>query len=88
MNCELLIDAAGNMRCIYDEIIDLDSIGRLAVRRGSQVEPVSDGGWSADLAPVNGPRLGPFPTRHAALSAERDWLSRHWLCPAPAVRAV
>jgi hypothetical protein len=79
MHSELLIDPVGGVRCVHDETIDLTALGTLTIRRGSHVEPVPAGGWSADLAPVNGPVLGPFPTRSAALAAERDWLSRHWL---------
>lgn len=34
-------------------------------------------GWFVDLLPVHGPVLGPFETRDAALTAERDWLLSH-----------
>ena len=87
MTTELLIDPSGDVRCVYAEAIDLAALGRLSIRRGSHVEPSSDGGWTADLGPVDGPVLGPFPTRTAALAAERDWLSRHWLCPEPVATA-
>jgi hypothetical protein len=37
------------------------------------------GPWIADLSPVNGPTLGPFTDRAAALDAERGWLvTNHW----------
>ena len=39
----------------------------------------ADGRWSADLAPVCGPSLGPFALRSEALAAEREWLETHWL---------
>src|SRR4051812_14274881 len=55
---------------VYDEAIDLAALGQLNIRRGGHVEPRQTGGWSADLAPVNGPVLGPFATRSAALAAE------------------
>lgn len=84
MPTELLIDPAGNVRCVYAETIDLTVLGRVSIRRGSHVEPTPGGGWTADLAPVNGPLLGPFTTRSAALIAEYDWLQRHWLCRVPA----
>jgi hypothetical protein len=79
---ELLIQADGHARCLYGEELDLAALGRLEIRRGSFVEPTTDGQWTADLAPVGGPELGPFASRSAALDAEREWLSTHWLCPA------
>lgn len=30
--------------------------------------------WAADMAPSNGPVLGPFTSRALALAAEREWL--------------
>ncbi len=78
---QLLITAAGRVRCLYDETLDLTVLGRPAIRRGSHVEPTADGRWTADLAPVKGPVLGPFDTRSDALTAEREWLERHWLIP-------
>ena len=76
---QLIIAAAGGIRCVYDEAIDLTSLGPLAIRRGSHVEPTADGNWLADLAPVGGPVLGPFANRSRALQAERTWLENRWL---------
>lgn len=76
---QLLIQAGGAVRCLYDETIELSSLGQLTITRGSHVEPTDDGRWQADLAPVAGPTLGPFARRSEALDAERDWLQRHWL---------
>ena len=59
--------------------VDLALLGRLKIARGSHVEPTADGRWSADLAPVGGPVLGPFSHRSEALAAERQWLETHWL---------
>ena len=78
---DLLIEASGTVRCVFGEEIDLSQLGRLSIRRGSHVEPTPDGQWTADLAPVQGPLLGPFPTRTAALNAEVTWLQEHWLLP-------
>ena len=76
---QLVIDPGGGVRCVYDEALPLAELGRLAISRGSQVEPTETGHWTADLAPVGGPILGPFTTRSAALDAERDWLETNWL---------
>ena len=76
---QLLIRPDGRIDCVYGEAIDLSRLGTLQIRRGSHVEPTSDGRWTVDLAPVNGPRLGPFPLRSAALAAERQWLNAQWL---------
>ena len=76
---ELLIDGSGNVRCLYGEAIDLSTLGSVSIRRGSHVEPNANGLWLADLAPVAGPKLGPFRQRSAALAAEAAWLSEHWL---------
>lgn len=76
---QLLIDAYGNIRCLYDEAIPLASLGSLSIARGSHVEPTADGQWLADLSPVSGPQLGPFATRSLALDAEREWLEANWL---------
>ena len=78
---DLLIESTGTVRCVFGEEIDLGQLGRLSIRRGSHVEPTPDGQWTADLAPVQGPLLGPFRTRTAALDAEVFWLQEHWLLP-------
>lgn len=78
---DLLIETSGTVRCVFGEEIDLGQLGQLSIRRGSHVEPTPDGQWTADLVPVQGPLLGPFPTRTAALNAEVTWLQEHWLFP-------
>ncbi len=78
---QLVIGPAGTVRAIYDETIDLSTLGTLSIARGSHVEPDDQGKWIADLSPVAGPRLGPFPQRSSALAAERNWLEAHWLVP-------
>jgi hypothetical protein len=74
----LTIDAQGTVQCIYDETIDLASLGPLTIARASHVEPDENGRWWADLQPVNGPKLGSFARRSEALAAERAWLEMHW----------
>ena len=78
----LRIDPGGAVSCIYGEAIDLGCLGEVSIRRGSWVEPDEQGNWWADLAPVDGPRLGPFARRSEALTVERDWLQQHWLTSA------
>jgi hypothetical protein len=80
----LLIDRHGGVRCLYGEAIDLALLGPLSICRASHVEPDSQGQWWADLAPVGGPRFGPFERRTQALVAEQRWLEEHWLEQSPA----
>jgi hypothetical protein len=68
----------GRMRFIYsDEHKDLADIGKMNLKRVSHVEPDENNQWVADLAPVGGPKLGPFTLRKDALQAEVDWLNEH-----------
>lgn len=76
---ELLVQPSGDIRCVYGEDVTLAQLGRLSIQRGSHVEPNTEGQWTADLSPVQGPTLGPFSSRHDALSAEVAWLNEHWL---------
>jgi hypothetical protein len=76
---ELIVRSGGAVTCIYDEAIDLASLGSLSIQRASHVEPDSSGLWFAELSPVGGPRLGPFDRRSDALAAERAWLKANWL---------
>ena len=80
---QMRISPVGLAYCLYDERLDLKALGNLTIRRGSHVEPDEQGRWHADLSPVAGPQLGPFPTRSEALAAERDWLEQHWLTGSP-----
>ena len=77
----LVIDGRGAATCVYDEAIDLASLGHLAISRASHVEPDEAGQWWADLRVSGGPALGPFTRRSEALSAERTWLEQE-LCSA------
>ena len=76
---ELIIGPDGCIKTVYDEVIDLRSLGRPSLLRAGHVEPDSSGEWYADLSPVGGPRLGPFTLRSDALHAELAWLETHWL---------
>ena len=75
----LLIHPDGQITCLYDEGIDLSTLGALTIERASHVEPNEEGRWLADLSPVGGPGLGPFELRSQALDAERAWLEANWL---------
>jgi hypothetical protein len=72
---ELVVDAGGDVRCIYDEALDLRELGKLQITRASHVEPDRNGFWFANMGPVGGPVLGPFQNRTDALGAERWWIS-------------
>ena len=71
---QLLFLATGQVHYLYDEALDLSSLGQATIRRASHVEPDEAGLWWADLAPVAGPKLGPFIRRSEALAAEAAWL--------------
>lgn len=83
---ELIIANTGIIRCLYGEELDLAALGPVEIRRASRVEAIDGGDWTADLALVGGPVLGPFARRSDALAAERLWLEDHGL-PLPPVTA-
>lgn len=64
------------MAIYSDALAGLLAKGESQIIRASHVEPCA-GGWSADLSPVQGPVLGPFPLRQTALDAEVAWLESH-----------
>ena len=76
---EILIPPQGPAQCIYSDALPLSDIGKLTISRASHVEPNEFGQWMADLSPVDGPKLGPFELRSAAIKAEVEWLRKHWL---------
>ena len=78
---DMVVAPDGSVRAVYAEAIDLASLGAADVTRASHVEPDGRGGWTADLSPVGGPVLGPFPRRSEALATEVAWLEAHWLAP-------
>jgi len=79
----LFIAPTGQVCCLYNEGLDLQSLGRLTIRRASHVEPTDDGQWTADLSPLDGPVLGPFVRRSDALAAEEHWIEHDWLPTSP-----
>jgi hypothetical protein len=78
---ELIIEPCGNVRMIYSELIEPHALGDPTIERGSHVEPDQNGYWWADLSPVDGPKLGPYPNRSRAIEAEVSWLHEFWLGP-------
>lgn len=71
---EVHLPRTGGLQFIYDDALaGLLDTGPAQVTRASHVEP-APGGWTADLSPVGGPVLGPFPLRQVALDAEVAWL--------------
>jgi hypothetical protein len=71
----LVVGAGSDVRCIYDEALDLRELGKLQITRASHVKPDAEGYWWADMGPVGGPVLGPYGSRSEALVAERGWLA-------------
>lgn len=81
MTHTIRVEADGAICAVYaDDLIGVtEAIGDARICRASHVEPAPDGsGWTADLAPMAGPILGPFARRADALAAEVAWLDR-WL---------
>jgi hypothetical protein len=71
----IAVNPDGVITVIYDDAhSDLLDAGNAVVTRASYVEPDA-GAWFADLAPVNGPKLGPFKLRSEALAAEVSFLN-------------
>lgn len=80
---DLFIDDAGTVRAIYDDDLRLPELGAALgsepeIRRASQVEP-ADGGWQADMALSDGPKLPVCATRAEALALEIEWLRENHL---------
>jgi len=74
---DIIVSTDGHIRHIYDDKLDLTKVGQVRISRASHVEPDDTGAWLVDLSPVNGPTLGPFVKRAAALAAEVAWLEQH-----------
>ncbi len=73
---KILIDTHGKARAIYSDALApiMRAVGKPRTERVSDVEPLRDGRWEADLSRVLGPILGPYSTRQEALDAEVAWL--------------
>lgn len=76
----IVVREDGHVQWIYSDALKfLHELGEVEIWRASHVEPTASGQWAADLFPVSGPVLGPFPLRSAALAAEVAWLEEHIL---------
>jgi hypothetical protein len=80
-NSKLAIETDGTITAIYDdELADLVALGNGSIRRVSDVEPDTLGGWTAFIRsnePAGGPysqALGSFRLRSEALAAEVAYL--------------
>jgi len=73
----LVIGPDGEITTLYQEVLDLAALGAQRIERASHVEPDDQGRWWAQI--IDGPLLGPFPFRSAALAAEVEWLLKHRL---------
>ena len=87
MPASIFVKPDGTVEFLYEDgLRPLLDLGPATIARASQVEPTPDGRWTADLSPRNGPVLGPFTLRQAALDAERAWLEAHLLASSLAPR--
>lgn len=87
MALSVFVRPDGTATHLYRDGAPTAGLGAAAIRRASRVEPDALNQWWADLAPVGGPALGPYPTRNQALAAEETWLlqqmrNRDSACPA------
>ena len=73
----LFISRDGTVTTIYNDKVDLRSLGKVKIQRASHVEPDDNGMWWADMAPVGGPKLGPYDKRQTALDEEVVWLDKN-----------
>lgn len=79
----IIVATDGTIRYIHHDKLteSFAALGPVRIRRASYVEPDEHGHWYADLSPVGGPKLGPFPShgRQDALQAETLWLTEHYI---------
>lgn len=74
----IIVVGPDGIKFIHDDnlMAALKGLGPARTKRASHVEPEGEN-WTADMAPVGGPRLGPYATRGEALAAEFRYLVEH-----------
>jgi hypothetical protein len=75
---QISVTPQGDTVFVYNEDFDASFLGCTTISRASHVEPC-EGGWSADMSPVDGPVLTGFAKRSQALAAEVAWLEENVL---------
>lgn len=68
----VLIDKQGVLQFVYQEEVDLSSLGKHMICRASQVEPDADGTWY--VAIIGGITKRGFTSRSSALRWEKDYV--------------
>lgn len=72
MIARFFVKPQGTVQYLYNELLDLDGLGRVRIARGSWVEPDGEGRWWVKFPEGEGEaELGPFRRRSEALEAER-----------------
>lgn len=69
----------GHIKHIYNEAIDLSSIGDMQIKRASVVDPENNGMWSVDLSLSGGKKIEGFVKRSDALKYEIDYIEQNIL---------
>lgn len=70
----LIIDGTGTVRCLYSELIDLTTMGRLQITRASTIE-FSEVNQTWEVRKPNGDLLFTHPSRAQCLAWEQLHLS-------------
>ncbi len=77
---QIVIEPNGSIKFVYsDSMSELLQQGEFSIKRASNVEPEYDGTWSADLSPINRPKLKGFALRQNALDAEVLYINNVYL---------
>ncbi len=95
---QLMIEPAGNIRCVYGEDLDLARLGEVQIRRASHVEPDGVGalvggpvaGWGAEARAVSGCAVWPSQRRRLGWirPSARRWYANGDRCSDRFDRAV
>lgn len=79
---EILIQPDGTIVYIHNDTVasDFKSLGKIQIKRASNVEPTANGEWNVDLSPVGGPESleQVFDNRTVALAEEVAYLKANF----------